>query len=219
MSAAARAALAGLLLLPPQVAAAAGGEADAQRVLAALGRAGAELRTLRADFEQTKVLALLDETELLRGQVLISVPGRFRWDYSAPQPGAMVIKDGRFARYVPQTKQVFRGVAKGEADLLVGFGPGAAQLGSRYDVTLVGSETVAGRAAWVLDLAPKAGQSSLFAAIRLWVDQQRSVPAQTRLTEPTGDHTTVRFSRVEINVKLPAGAFDLALPKDVVEVR
>jgi outer membrane lipoprotein-sorting protein len=41
---------------------------------------------------------------------------------------------------------------------------------------------------------------------------------QTRLTEPTGDYTTVRFEEVRLNVKLPAGAFDLRLPKDVVEV-
>jgi outer membrane lipoprotein-sorting protein len=193
--------------------------ADAKSVLAALERAGRELRTLRADFEQTKVLTLLDESEVSRGQVRLMVPGRLRWDYVAPQPGALLVKDGRFARYVPQTKQVFRGPAKGEADLLVGFGPGAAQLGSKYEVTLLPDENIGGRAAWVLDLKPKAGQGGLFAAIRLWVDPQRHVPVQTRLTEPTGDHTTVRFEKVELNAKLPASSFDLALPKDVVEVK
>lgn len=200
-------------------AAGARGAGDPQKVLAALAKAGAELHTMRADFEQTKLLTVLDETETSKGKVLLSVPGRLRWDYTAPQPGAMVIKDGRFARYVPQTKQVFRGAAKGEADLLVGFGPGAAQLDSKYAVTLVGEEGVGGRATWVLDLRPKPGQSGLFAGIRLWVDQQRSIPVQTRLTEPTGDATTLRFDKVELNVKLPASAFDLTLPKDVVEVR
>ncbi len=193
--------------------------ADPRPVLSALERAGRELRTLRADFEQTKVLVVLDESEVSRGQVRLSVPGRLRWDYLAPQPGAMVVKDGRFARYVPQTRQVFRGPARGEADLLVGFGPGAAQLGSKYQVALRADETVAGRACWVLDLTPQAGQSGLFSAIRLWVDQQRHIPAQTRLTEPTGDHTTVRFDKVEVNARLPPSTFDLALPKDVVEVK
>jgi outer membrane lipoprotein carrier protein len=206
-----------LLLAPP--ATAAPPPADASKVLAALAKSGAELRTMRAGFEQTKVLTLLDESETSRGKVLLQVPGRLRWDYLAPQPGAMVIKDGRFARYVPQTRQVFRGAAKGEADLLVGFGPGAAQLGSKYEVSLVGEETVGGRAAWVLDLKPRPAQSGLFSGIRLWVDQERAVPVQTRLTEPTGDATTLRFDQVEINVKLPASAFDLSLPKDVVEVR
>ncbi len=197
----------------------AAGAADARSVLAALGEAGRTLHTLRADFEQTKLLVVLDERELSQGKLLLSVPGRLRWDYVRPQPGALVVKDGRFARYVPQTKQVFRGVAKGEADLLVGFGPGAGQLGAKYAVTLLPDEDVAGRAAWVLDLKPKPGQSGLFSAIRLWVDQQRHVPLQTRLTEPTGDHTTVRFDKLELNVKLPAAAFELSLPKDVVEVR
>jgi tRNA U34 5-carboxymethylaminomethyl modifying GTPase MnmE/TrmE len=42
---------------------------------------------------------------------------------------------------------------------------------------------------------------------------------QTRLTEPTGDHTTVRFDHVVVNGPLKAHAFDLVLPKGVVEVR
>lgn len=193
--------------------------ADAQQVLSALAKAGAELRTMRAEFEQTKLLTLLDESESSRGKVLLQVPGRLRWDYVAPQPGAMVIKDGQFWRYVPQTRQVFRGAARGEADLLVGFGPGAAQLGSKYEVTFVGDEAVGGRAAWVLDLKPRPTQSGLFSAIRLWVDQERSIPVQTRLTEPTGDSTTLRFEKVELNARLPGSAFDLSLPKDVVEVR
>ena len=42
---------------------------------------------------------------------------------------------------------------------------------------------------------------------------------QTRLTEPTGDHTTIRFEDVVVNGPLPATAFELKLPKDVVEVK
>jgi outer membrane lipoprotein-sorting protein len=148
------------------------------------------------------------------------VPGRLKWNYTSPRPSAMVIKDGAFARYIPQSKQVFRGPAKGEADLLVGFGPGAAGLGKKYEVTLVGKETVGTAPAWVLDLKPRAGATSgLFSAIRLWVDEARSIPVQTRLTEPTGDHTTIRFEKVVVNGGLPAGAFDLKLPRDVVEVK
>ena len=132
----------------------------------------------------------------------------------------MIIKDGRFTRYFPKSKQVFRGEAKGEADLLVGFGPGAASLGQKYDVTLVGDEPVGGAATHVLDLKPKPGQGAgAFSEIRLWVEKARQIPVQTRLTEPTGDHTTIRFSDVVINGTLAAGAFDLKLPKDVVEVR
>ena len=132
----------------------------------------------------------------------------------------MLIKDGRFERYFPRSRQVFRGEARGEADLLVGFGPGAAGLGRKYEVSLVGEETVTGVSAHVLELKPRPGQAgSIFAGIRLWVDKQRSIPVQTRLREPTGDHTTIRFEGVVVNGSLPKGAFDLKLPADVVEVR
>lgn len=195
--------------------------ADAGTVLRQLEDAGRELRTMEARFHETKVLVLLEEQSEARGTVLLQVPGRFRWNYETPQESVTVVKDGRFARYLARAKQVFRGPAKGEADLLVGFGPGAAGLGKKYAVTLVGEEKVMGAPAWVLDLKPQAAQaaSALFSAIRLWVDKARHIPVQTRLTEPTGDHTTVRFEGVKLNERLPAGAFDLALPKDVVEVK
>jgi outer membrane lipoprotein-sorting protein len=204
--------LAGALLLAP---------ADAPSVLKQLEEAGRSLSTMQARFAETKVLVILDEKAEARGTVLLQVPGRFRWNYEAPQESVTLVKDGRFARYLPRAKQVFRGPAKGEADLLVGFGPGAAGLGKKYQVAFVGEEAVGGAPAWILDLKPQAAQASsaLFSAIRLWVDKARHFPVQTRLTEPTGDHTTVRFEEVKLNARLPGGAFDLALPKDVVEVQ
>jgi len=192
---------------------------DAGAVLRSLEEAGRAVRTLQASFTETKVLVLLDEKTESRGTVFLQVPGRFRWNYEAPQESVVLVKDGRFARYFPKSKQVFRGEAKGEADLLVGFGPGAAGLGQKYEATLEGEEAVGEVRTYVLDLKPRAGQSGLFSAIRLYVDEARFVPVQTRLTEPTGDFTTVRFEKMRINEKLPAGAFELSLPKGVVEVR
>jgi outer membrane lipoprotein-sorting protein len=204
--------LLGLSLLAP---------GDAGTVLLDLEAAGRSLTTMQAAFHETKVLVLLDEKSESRGTVLLQVPGRFRWDYETPQRSVTLVKDGRFARYLPRAKQVFRGAAKGEADLLVGFGPGAAGLGKKYQVTLAGEEKVGAAPAWVLDLKPQPAQagSALFSAIRLWVDKGRHIPVQTRLTEPTGDHTTVRFENVRLNERLKPSAFDLALPKDVVEVQ
>ena len=203
----------GLLL-----AAAPAGDTDATAVLKALETAGRGLKTMKAAFVETKVLTLLNEKQETRGNVTLQIPGRMRWDYVTPQPGVMMIKDGAFARYVPQTKQVFRGAAKGEADLLVGFGPGAADLGKKYEVTLLPEEKVGTAAAHVLDLKPRTG-GGLFSAIRLWVDKARVLPVQTRLTEPTGDYSTIRFENVIVNGTLPSTAFELKLPKDVAEVK
>jgi outer membrane lipoprotein-sorting protein len=193
--------------------------ADSAAVLASLEQAGRSLRTMKASFVEVKVSVVLDEKQESRGTVVLQVPGRFRWNYISPQENVMLVKDGRFSRYIPKSKQVFRGPAKGEADLLVGFGPGAVGLGQKYDVRLEGEEPVGRAPAWVLDLQPRPGQGGLFTAIRLWVDKARHVPVQTRLTEPTGDNTTIRFDDVVLNGALPGNAFELRLPKDVVEVQ
>lgn len=195
------------------------GGPSAEAVLKSLEERGRALHTMQASFVETKVLLLLDEKQESRGTVLLEVPGRFRWNYETPQESVLLVKDGRFARYLPRSKQVFRGSAKGEADLLLGFGPGGVGLGKKYEVSFVGDEAVDGTPAYVLDLKPRPGQSGLFSGIRLWVDKSRRVPVQTRLTEPTGDYTTVRFAAVVLNAKLPGKAFDLSLPRDVVEVK
>ena len=195
------------------------GGADSATVLRSLEQAGRSLKTMKASFVEVKVNVLLGEKEESRGEVLLQVPGRFRFQYEAPKESVTLVKDGRFARYIPRSKQVFRGPARGEADLLIGFGPGAAGLGKKYDVRLEGEEVVGSSPAWVLDLLPRPGQEGLFSRIRLWVDKARSFPVQTRLTEPTGDHTTIRFEDVDLNAGLPSSAFELKLPADVVEVK
>jgi len=193
---------------------------DKEAILGRLERAGRSLRTMQASFVETRVLVLLDEEEESRGDVALQVPGRLRWTYTAPREGVMIIRDGEFSRYFPKSNQVFRGQAKGGADLLVGFGPGAAELGSKYDVTLVGEEVVSGARTHVLDLAPRpAGGGGLFSGIRLWVHGERHIPVQTRLTEPTGDYTTIRFENVVLDDRLPRGTFDLDLPGNVVELK
>jgi outer membrane lipoprotein carrier protein len=194
-----------------------GAGADAAAVLKSLEQAGRSLRDMKASFVETKVFTLLDDQEESRGEVFLEVPGRFRWNYVSPQPSVTLVRDGRFERYIPKTRQVFRGQAKGESDLLVGFGPGASGLDQKYVVTLQGDEAVGAIETHVLDLEPRPGQSRLFSAIRLWVDAGRFIPVQTRLTEPTGDYTTVRFENVVINGGLPDDTFRLSLPKGVVE--
>lgn len=193
--------------------------ADPAAVLKTLEDAGRALKSMQAAFVETKVIVLLDDRQESRGTVAMQIPGRLRWSYETPRPSVMLIKDGRFTRYIPASKQVFRGAAKGDADLLVGFGPGAAGLGKKYEVTLAGDEVVGGRPTHVLDLKPKAGQAGLFTGIRLWVDQERGMPVQTRLTEPTDDYTTIRFDKVRINEPVPARTFDLDVPGDVVELK
>ena len=64
---------------------------------------------------------------------------------------------------------------------------------------------------------PNQGPSGLFSVIRC-VDA-RSLPVQTRLTEPTGDHTTIRFEGVVLNGPMSGSAFDLKLPSGVEEVK
>jgi outer membrane lipoprotein-sorting protein len=97
---------------------------DSAAILKSLETAGRGLKTMKASFVETKVLVLLNETQETRGDVLLQVPGRLRWNYTSPQPSAMVIKDGRFSRYIPKSKQVFRGQPGARPTSWSASGPG-----------------------------------------------------------------------------------------------
>ena len=164
---------------------------------------------------------LLDEKQESRGSVPLQIPGRLRWNYEAPQPSVMLVKDGRFARYIPRASRSSAGQAKGEADLLVGFGPGAAGLGKKYQVTLVGEEAVGERAdpRSRPEAEGRPGRPLLRASVSGWTRSGGS-RCRRRLTEPTGDHTTIRFDDgADQRAAAREGASTWTLPGDVVEVK
>ena len=101
----------------------------------------------------------------------------------------------------------------------MGFGPGAADLGKKYEVTLLPEEKVGTRAG--LRPRPQAphGRRPLLRRSGSGWTRRASIPVQTRLTEPTGDYSTIRFEDVVVNRPLPSTAFELKLPKDVAEVK
>ena len=68
-----------------------GGPADSAAVLRSLEQAGRSLKTMKASFVEVKVNVLLGEEEESRGEVLLQVPGRFRFQYEAPQESVTLV--------------------------------------------------------------------------------------------------------------------------------
>jgi outer membrane lipoprotein-sorting protein len=79
-------------------------------------------------------------------------------------------------------------------------------------VTIVGDESVDGKKTTVLELKPK---RSSIKEVRMWMDQQKWVAVQLRVTESTGDYFVLKYSNAKLNTNLPDSVFDLKIPKDV----
>lgn len=190
-------------------------------ILNEMEKAGEELETLAADFQQTDYDAILEDEDVSSGKLYLEMPGRVRWEHTAPAPKVLVVKDELVRVYNPTAGQVQefeqkRGGRSGGFNLLVGFGSSNEEIAKNYDASLV-EETAT---SVVLKLVPKPDSpASLFTEIELTVDKSTWTPLRSVFHETNRDHTTIDFADVIVNGKLPERVFDLDLPKDVAIIR
>jgi len=188
-----------------------------EEILAEMEKAGEELATLSADFQQTDYDAILEDEEVSTGKLYLEVPGKVRWEHTQPAPKVLVVKDELVRLYNVTANQVQEfeqrdGARSGGFNLLVGFGGNSEELAKNYDATLV--EESASTAE--LKLVPKPDSpASLFVAINLTLDKATWTPVRSVFHEINRDHTTIDFENVAINQKLPDGIFELDLPDNV----
>lgn len=141
-------------------------------------------------------------------------PNRLRIEYLAPPrlKGDVVVDDGtRLRRFVralgiveegPSPPRGFSGRQRPELERALRRGA--------LSVSLEGEETVAGRRAWVVTLAPRApGRPGR----KLWLDQEHGLPLRVRQTGPGGRVTDTFFQRITFGVTLDDREFVLEAPE------
>jgi outer membrane lipoprotein carrier protein len=186
-------------------------------ILSEMEKAGEQLETLSADFQQTDFDAILEDEAVSSGKLYLELPGKVRWEHVEPAPKVLVVKDKLVRVYNPTAGQVDEfeqkeGARSSGFNFLVGFGSSNEEIAKNYDASLV--EETASTA--VLKLVPKPDSpASLFVAIELTVDKTTWTPVRSVFREFNKDHTDIDFDNVVVNGKLPSNIFELDLPKDV----
>ena len=100
--------------------------------------------------------------------------------------------------------------------VLLGFGGTSKELTKAYDVTMGGSETVAGESATRLELVPKSDELvKQVKKIDLWIYDKSGLMAQEKLYQAGKDYILVTYTNVQLNPEIPDSAFDLKAPKGV----
>jgi outer membrane lipoprotein-sorting protein len=207
--------------------AAAQGTYTLDQVLTKMEQNGKNFTSMQAALERTKVTVIVDDKVVDSGTVSFARRGkdpRIKVDITKPEQQRMLIDEGKALLFFPKLKQVqeyFLGKNQDKAEfLLIGFGQSNQDIRKFYDAAIVGEEVINGQKTSILELKPKSTQvSSLFSNIRLWMDHQRWIPIQSKLTEASGDYMIVKFTNIKMNVKIPESVFDLKMPKDVVKIK
>lgn len=198
--------LAMLMAVAPLTAAAGEGRARLQAYLD-------EVRTWRAEFEQTVRDEAGKMLERARGEVYVARPGRFRWDYTSPYAQSIVADGDTVWVYDADLEQVTRrpldADAGGTPALLLGKD---VDLDARFEVAELGRR---GAMLWV-ELAPR-GEDEPYERIRVGFEGETL--AAMDLADSLGQHTLIKFSDVRRNPPLDPSLFRFTPPPgvDVVE--
>jgi outer membrane lipoprotein-sorting protein len=187
-------------------------------VLAQMDAAAKNFRSAEASLVSDQYQKVIDETDTQKGRVYFRRQDReiqMAADFIQPDIKYVLYNGGKVQVYQPKIDQVTEyNAGKNRSDLegflVLGFGGSGQDLLKSYDVTYVGAETVNGTQTAKLELVPKSAKlRNNIARITLWIDPARGVSVQQQFFEPSGDYRLAKYSDIQLNQKLPDGAFKL----------
>jgi outer membrane lipoprotein-sorting protein len=191
---------------------------DLQTVLHKMDATAAKFQSAQADFAWDQYVRVVNETDTQKGTVYYRRAGKeieMMADIKEPAPKAVLFTDGKLRVFYPKMNQVEEyGVGKNrgevESFLVIGFGGSGQDLLKAFDVSFGGEETLNGVRTAKLQLVPKSDKlKANFPSIELWIDLERGVSIQQKLSQSQGDYRLARYSGIHLNEKMPAETFQL----------
>ncbi len=168
-----------------------------------------QMKTFKAAFSQVVYDAKQSVIVDSLGTVVLSRPGRFRWEYAEPNRQSIVSDGLNLIIYDPDLKQAsVQPVAAALGDAPITLLMRSRPVFDRFEVKREGRRAGLD---WIA-LTPKV-QDLEFTSIRLGLDDEKVVRMQ--LLDHFEQTTEIHFLRPELSPELAADAFQLHLPETV----
>ena len=197
--------------------------ATLDQVFAKMDDTARGFHSIECNLEQTKVTTLVDDKYVQSGKLYYARAGkepRLKLEIGKPKAQQIVLIDkGKAQRFIPKINEVQEVSLGGRANLVdqftaIGFGQSSADLKKSYTVNAGGEEVIDGRKTAILDLIPKTPVTG-YKAFQLWVDEEKGISLQVKVTETGGDYIIYKYTNIKLNGNLPNNTFELNLPKGV----
>jgi len=194
-------------------------------VLSRLEKNRASLKSLKAGITIEKYNSQVGSNEKLEGLV-IYLPGSgrqasMRIDWTRPTSEVLAVAKGRYQLYRPRLGVVYTGnqsKAPQGSGLIDMMYMSKQQLETKFQpLQDVREETLGGGISTIhLTLIPKGNAGYKYAEI--WIDSA-GMPIQTKIVEKNDDTTTMRLTKLQKNVPVSSGDFELKLDSNVKVVK
>lgn len=170
------------------------------------------VRDLTADFEHRVAGGVLSTVDVERGTVQIKRPGRWRFDYTAPEPKRFVSDGATVYAHFPLDRQVVVSPAPADA----GASNPAAFLSGRGDLVrdftaAYADPPDAPAGTWVVRLTPLRNDAD-YESLELTVDRDTLDIRRLATTDFLGAVSTYRFSNLRTNQGLSDQRFAFDVP-------
>jgi outer membrane lipoprotein-sorting protein len=196
-------------------------------VLARMDRSAPSFKTFSADMKSTTYTAVIKESDEESGKILLK---RGKHDmamlveFIEPNPKSVAVNDHKAEIYYPKQKTIEEydiGQYQALLDqfMLVGFGTSGKELASAYDVKVLGSETISGKATTHLELVPKLAEVlKNLKKLELWLPESDPYPVQQKIYLAAGDYKQFTYTNVKMNPPLSDSDLRLKVAKDAKRV-
>ena len=196
---------------------------ELKAVLARMDQAAAKFSGVRARVEKENFTAVINETDVDRGELWMSRKGkklRLRIEFTEPDVRSVAMTDRRAEIYYPKINTVHEYDLGKHRDmveqfLLLGFGTPGKKLSKDYRVKLAGNDELHGEKTAKLELVPKSRKArDRLLRVELWVADPAGYPVQQKFYWPSDDTTTIGYADVRLNPPLTDADVTLDLPAD-----
>ncbi len=198
-----------LLLFLPGVTSA---ETSEQQSLDAIQREYEKTSTFEANFTQKSYVKMMNQTQSVKGTVVIKKPGKMKWVYGAPDTQILISDGINLWLYIPEEEQATKVPVENiySSNTPALFLAGKGKLTESFDVESVNEESLN----ILVTLVPKSEEQGLERLV-LYADKKNYQITGSTVYDKLGNKTEIRFSRIRINREIPNEQFQLKTPPGV----
>ncbi|SIP92907.1 outer membrane lipoprotein carrier protein [Chryseobacterium sp. RU37D] len=167
-----------------------------------------EIKSLQADFTQTKKMDFLDKSIITYGKMSLKTPNMLAWKYTKPYQYSIVFKNNKIfindqgkKSSVDAKSKTFEKINK----LIVGSSNGQMFNDPEFSVSYFKNAYFN-----IAKFTPKSAQLLKYIKqIELSFPKDQSTVSQVNMTEASGDTTNIVFKNTKINAPISASEFSL----------
>lgn len=182
--------------------------AEAKALVAKVSSETKGIKTLQADFTQTKKMDFLDKNIVTYGRMSLKTPNMLAWKYTKPYQYSIVFKDNKIfindqgkKSSVDAKSKTFEKINK----LIVGSSNGQMFNDPEFSVSYMKSANFN-----IAKFTPKSAQLLKYIKqIELYFPKNESTVSQVNMTEASGDTTNIIFKNTKVNAPVAASEFSL----------